>query len=107
MLHRYSIKPIYQAVDSALGLVDLVQEPRLLEIPPRPPFVKGAQESSLRLALRFNDDPLRICNAIELIHQAVDLAVGFFDLALELLLLSANGLLKTLVEGEHHVHEGH
>lgn len=62
-------------------------------------------KKSIRLALRCDNPLLLFGYAVELINQGVDLPVGFFDLALKLLFRRADGLLETLVEGEHHVHE--
>lgn len=57
-------------------------------------------ERSMRLAFRFNDHLFCIANAVKLIHLGVDLAVGLFDLALELLLFNADGLGERLMETE-------
>jgi hypothetical protein len=56
---------------------------------------------------RLNNLSFWIGNVVEPINQTVDLAVGFFDLAVELFPFSPDGLRETLMEGEHHVHEGH
>jgi len=64
-------------------------------------------ETSIHLALRSNDHLFLCSDTVQLIHEDVDLAVGFFDLVVELFPLSPDGLRETLMEGEHHVHEGH
>jgi hypothetical protein len=44
---------------------------------------------------------------VEPVNQIVDLAVGLFDLALELLSFSTDGVLKALVESKHYVHQSY